>query len=92
MDKFQTHKLAGAHIFRGAVEYIKAHGWHHNSMDILLNVTPGQVWNQPMAVLMFSELSNELGSETLTAFDKRVEDQAEVIDLFNRVADNLSAG
>jgi hypothetical protein len=91
MDDFANHKLTGAQIFRSAANQIKSSGWSRNSMDILLSVTPGKIWRQPMAVLMFSELSNELGSETLTAFDRRVSDPSEVIDLFNRVADNLSS-
>lgn len=91
MDDLIKHKLAGAEIFHMAAQYIVDHDWNHNSMDILLRVTPGKIWSQPMAVLMFSELSNELGAETLTAFDKRVTDKVEVINLFNRVASGLSS-
>lgn len=89
MDEFSAHKQAGAVIFRKAIEHIKQHGWNHNTMDILLAVSRGQVWQQPMAVLMFSELSNELDSRTLTQFDKQTHNVQEVIDLLTRVATAL---
>ncbi len=91
MDTYKSSQLAGAKIFRLAVEHIQKYGWDHNSMDILLAVTPGKRWLQPMAVFMFSELSNQLGSETLTQFDQRIKDQATVIKLFEQVATNLES-
>lgn len=90
MDEYQSAKLEGAQIFRDAIKYIAKHGWDHNSMDILLAVTPGQRWPQPMAVFMFSALSDALGHETLSQFDQRVYDPQVVIQLFERVITELS--
>lgn len=91
MDEYQLAKIAGAKIFRLAIQSINEYGWDHNSMDVLLSVTPGQVWTQPMAVLMYSELESELGSLSLTEFDKQVQDQQEVINLFTQVAESLES-
>lgn len=90
MDEYQAAKLAGSKIFKQAIEHINQHGWNHNSMEILLKASGYEKWPQPMAVLMFAELSNELGSETLTAFDKRATSKDEVTKLFSAVAKNLS--
>ena len=90
MDELQSSRQAGAIIFRSAAQYIKKHGWDHNSMNILLAATPGQKWPQPTAVLMFSELESALGGRTLTQFDSQVQDKDEVIVLFEAVADQLS--
>lgn len=90
MDELNDHKQAGARIFRAAIKQIQARGWDRNSMDILLAVTPGHKWQQPMAVLMFSELESALGGRTLTQFDSQVQDKGEVIALFEAVADQLS--
>lgn len=90
MDEYGQARLDGAKIFRAGVKYIEVHGWDHNTMDILLAVTPGKRWPQPMAVLMFSELENALEGQTLTNFDLHVPDEQGVIDLFNLVADSLS--
>lgn len=89
MDEYLQARLAGAQIFRLAIAHIQAHGWHHNSMDILLAVSGGQRWPQPMAVLMFSELSHALGDESLTQFDHRVSDPQTVIELFTKVERGL---
>lgn len=91
MDEYQQSKLAGARIFRQAIKHIQDRGWDHNSMEILLAVTPGQRWPQPMAVLMFSELSHALGHETLSKFDSRVNDPQVVIHLFATVAEGLES-
>lgn len=90
MDEYQSAKLAGSKIFLKAIEEIKHSGWNHNSMEILLSASNYKKWPQPMAVLMFAELSNELGSETLSAFDKRVSAPDDVVKLFNNVAKSLS--
>lgn len=81
-------KLAGAKVFHDASKYISDHGWDHNSMDILLKVSGGKVWPQPMAVLMFSELEHALGSQTLTQFDQ-VASTKEVVELFKKVIKGL---
>lgn len=86
MDEFNLARKSGAHIFRLAAKMINTHGWHGSSMDILLSVTPGHRWPQPMAVLMYSELSNALGPLTLTQFDRAVKGKAQVIELFEKVA------
>lgn len=91
MDEYQIAKIAGSQIFLKAIEEIEQNGWDHNSMEILLKSSNYEKWPQPMAVLMFAELSNELGSETLTNFDKRVGDKNEVIKLFQKVANSLSS-
>jgi hypothetical protein len=90
MDEYQSVKLEGAKIFRLAVEHINQHGWDHNSMNILLAVTPGERWPQPMAVLMFSELEHQLGGLTLSQFDRQTQDPRDITDLFNLVADSLT--
>ena len=90
MDEYQSAKLTGSQIFLKAIEEIKQRGWDHNSMEILLRASNYEKWPQPMAVLMFAELSNELGSETLTAFDKRVTNPDDVVKLFSKVAKSLS--
>lgn len=89
MDEYQSAKLDGGKIFRSAITHIKTHGWNHNTMEILLKVSNGKVWPQPMAVLMFSELGNVLGSKTLTQFDKSATTH-QVIELLNKVADQLT--
>ncbi len=89
MDEHKLAKLKGAKIFTQAVAYIKTHGWNHNSMEILLKVSRGQVWPQPMAVLMFSELEHALGTKTLTQFDLSVSSD-DVIKLFRRVSNQLT--
>ncbi len=89
MDEYQSARIEGAKIFRLAIAFIRQYGWDHNSMDILLSVTPGRVWSQPMAVFMYSELESALDSDTLTGFDKKVKDQQEVINLFAQVAKSL---
>lgn len=91
MKNDKDHRLAGAQIFRDAIKYIQQNGWHHNSMDILLAVSSGGVWPQPMAVYMFSELSSELGSDTLSDFDRKTTDQNMVITLFTKIATNLES-
>lgn len=90
MDEYQQAKLEGVEIFRRAIKYIEKYGWNHNSMDILLAVSKGERWPQPMAVLMFSELSDALGPETLSQFDHRVSDPQVVTQLFERVATGLT--
>jgi hypothetical protein len=89
MDEYSQAKQAGAEVFKRAIDYIKAHSWNHNSMEILLKASNGQVWPQPMAVLMFSELEYALGSQSLTQFDQTATEE-EVIDLFNRVITQLT--
>ena len=91
MYEYKTQKLDGAKIFKLAIEKIKKDGWNHNSMDILLSVTPGSVWPQPMAIMMYIELTNVLGEESLTAFDHRVKSKKEVIQLFQKVIDSIIA-
>lgn len=91
MDEYQSAKLAGAQIFRQAIVHIKQHGWQHNSMEILLSVSNGERWAQPMAVLMFSALSDALGHETLTQFDTRVTDPESAIQLFESATAQLES-
>ncbi len=89
MDEFTLAKQAGARIFRAGIEYIQTHGWSHNSMGILLSASGDNPWPQPMAVLMFSELSNQLKGKTLTQFDQKTHSKDDVIKLFERVAGAL---
>jgi hypothetical protein len=89
MDEFSQAKRDGAAVFKRALDYIKEHGWKHNSMEILLKVSNYKVWPQPMAVLMFSELGHALGSKTLTQFDQ-VASQQEVVGLFQKVVEQLT--
>jgi len=90
MDEFTVAKRAGAQIFRDAIKHIQTHGWHADSMAILLKVSDCKRWTQPMAVLMFSELSDQLKGKTLTQFDQKTHNQDDVTELFKRVADTLS--
>jgi hypothetical protein len=89
MDEYSQAKQAGAEVFKRAIDYIKTHNWNHDSMEILLKVSNGQIWPQPMAVLMFSELEHALGGKTLTQFDKGATQQ-EALDLFQKVVEHLT--
>lgn len=88
MDEYKLAKKDGAQIFRLAIYHLESHGWNHNSMEILLKVSEGKVWPQPMAVLMFSEMGHALGSKTLTQFDQTATTD-EVINLFQKVINGL---
>lgn len=89
MDEYQLASIQGAAIFLRAIEYIKTHDWNHNTMEILLKASGSQVWPQPMAVLMFAELGNTLGKQTLTQFDKSAT-KSQVLKLLNQVVTQLT--
>jgi hypothetical protein len=92
MNNLSGHAKQASKIFRDAAMHIQKHGWQENDtcMNVLLTVHPER-WHPDMAVLMFATLSHELGSRTLSQFDRQIKDASNVVELFERVAESLES-
>ncbi len=87
----KLHKEKAAQIFQAAISHLKHYDWQGKTMDLLLSVTPNQIWPQPIAVLMFSALYNALEDQTLSQFDKKIKSKQDVINLFEKVIQELNS-
>lgn len=59
------------------------------SIGALASANPEPKWNKELALLMYNALYKELSGQTLTQFNKSINDGEKVALLFERVAHSL---
>ena len=94
--KQKTRNEIAAEIFQRAASYIRTYGWQVSgmsedgkprcSMGALESASPTVKWDEQLSSLMYNTLYHELGGETLTEFNHRVQNGESVAKLFEHVA------
>ncbi len=98
MQNIPPHEMASS-IFLKAVGYVRTYGWQvvgmaeHGqprcSMGALASAHPEPVWNKALSSAMYETLYETLGELSFSEFNRKVKNNQDVIDLFEKMAKSV---
>ena len=98
MQNIPPHEMASS-IFLKAVGYVRTYGWQvvgmaeHGqprcSMGALASAHPEPVWNKALSSAMYETLYETLGALSFSEFNRKVKNNQDVIDLFEKMAKSV---